>query len=124
MTMKDFKGYLTDKGLINKSRSGTAQITQSVLRTIFNHVQRSSSIDVLDDDAETATGLEEDDDDELMDFREFTEAFVAIALYINSSPFVAVEQRIEQLWCEIFRRAGSARPSSPNRRPSSGSRRR
>ena len=55
-----------------------------------------------------------DNDDELMDFKEFTEAFVAIALYTNSSPFVAAEQRVERLFSELFKskRKGRSRPNS------------
>ena len=89
------------------------QLSDSILREIFNHVQRSSTVEVEDEfnsDTEEA-----DNDDELMDFKEFTEAFVAIALYTNSSPFVAAEQRIEKLFSQIFKstgRKGSRRPKS------------
>ena len=97
MTIRDFKKYVEGKGL----RQINSHMNESMIRTIFNHVQRSSSIDVetLGDDADDTTA---DDDDEIMDFKEFTEAFVAIALFTYASPFIAVEQRIEKLFHEIF----------------------
>ena len=101
MTIKDFKKYVKDKGLMGKNVNAYTnfQLTDSILREIFNHVQRSSSVEVEDEfDTEAA-----DNDDELMDFKEFTEAFVAIALYTNSSPFVAAEQRVERLFSEVFK---------------------
>jgi len=112
MTIKDFKKYVKDKGLMGRTTSSYTnfQLTDSVLREIFNHVQRSSSVEVEDEfDTEAA-----DNDDELMDFKEFTEAFVAIALYTNSSPFVAAEQRVERLFSELFKskRKGRSRPNS------------
>ena len=84
MTIKDFKRYVKEKGLMGRSISliSNFQLSDTILREIFNHVQRSSTVEVEDEfnsDTEEA-----DNDDELMDFKEFTEAFVAIALYTNS----------------------------------------
>ena len=118
MTIKDFKRYVKEKGLMGRSISliSNFQLSDTILREIFNHVQRSSTVEVEDEfnsDTEEA-----DNDDELMDFKEFTEAFVAIALYTNSSPFVAAEQRIEKLFTQIFkrtRRKGSRRPKSASK---------